>query len=103
MSAEMAAVLWAAVDERASFLTEAVRIVAEENGVADALAGVFKLVLYIERFGEDDASYWRRLADLYELERVENGRAIGRSLFCWDAARDRFEQVAESRQLGRDR
>jgi hypothetical protein len=84
-------------------VTEAVRIVAEDNEVGDALASTFKLVMYIERFGEDEASYWRRVADLYELHGVENGQPVGHSLFRWQADGDRFEKLSDPHQFGRDR
>jgi hypothetical protein len=84
-------------------VAEAVRIVAEENEVGDTLTSTFKLVMYIERFGEDEASYWRRVVDLYELHGVEHGQPIGHSLFRWHADADRFEQLSDPHQFGRDR
>jgi archaeal flagellar protein FlaI len=83
-------------------VAEAVRIVAEENEVGDPLTSTFKLVLYIERLGEDEASWQRRLADVYELHGVENGKPIGRSLFRWHPAGDHFEKLAEPELFGRD-
>jgi hypothetical protein len=73
------------------------------NGVSDAHASIFKLVIYIERFGYSLDSFWRRVTDLYEVDRVENGRPVGRSLFRWREAGDSFEQHAEPRQWGHDR
>ena len=84
-------------------VAEAVRIVAGENGVGDELTAVFKLVLYIERFGDEEAGYWRRLAELYELQGVEAGRPIGHALFRWRADGDRFERLSAPHQFGRDR
>jgi hypothetical protein len=82
---------------------EAVQAVTLGNGVPDEHASVFKLVMYIERFGNDLPDFWRRIGELYEVDRVENGRAIGRTLFRWDASGDRFLQVEEPRQFARDR
>ena len=76
---------------------EAIRVVTKGNGVSDELASAFELVLYIERFGDDDESYWRRLAEVYEVDRVRNGRPEGRTLFRWQAAGDRFEAVEAAR------
>ena len=73
---------------------EAIRVVTEGNGVSDELASAFELVLYIERFGEDEQSFWRRLAEVYEVDRVTNGRPEGRTLFRWQADEDRFDKVA---------
>ena len=83
----------------AAGVEEAIRAVTEGNGVSDELASAFDLVLYIERFGEDDASYWRRLAHLYELDRVENGAPQGRTLFRWREDGDRFEAVETPRSF----
>jgi hypothetical protein len=80
-----------------------VREVTHGNGVSDAHASTFKLVMYIERFGYGLDGYWRRVTDLYEVESVEEGRPVGRSLFRWREADDRFEQLAEPRQWGSDR
>jgi hypothetical protein len=79
----------------------ALREVTYGNGVSDAHASVFKLVMYIERFGYGHADFWRRVTDLYEVDRVENGRPVGRSLFRWDESSDRFEQTAEPQQWAR--
>jgi hypothetical protein len=77
--------------------------VTHGNGISDEHASIFKLVLYIERFGYGLASFWRRITDLYEVEAVEEGRPRGRSLFRWRAADDSFEQLAQPRQWGQDR
>ncbi len=87
----------------AAGVEEAIRVVTEDNGVSDELASAFDLVLYIERFGEDDASYWRRLAHLYELDRVENGALQGRTLFRWLEDGDRFEAVETPRSFSSER
>jgi hypothetical protein len=82
---------------------EAIRIVTEENGVSDAQASAFDLALYIERFGDDLDTYWRRLAHVYEIDRVEGGRLAGRTLFRWVAEGDRFEAVEAPRGFATDR
>jgi hypothetical protein len=82
---------------------EAVREVTYGNGVSDAHASTFKLVMYIERFGHSFDTFQRRVTDLYEVERVQDGRPVGRSLFRWRDADDSFEQLAEPQQWGLDR
>ena len=77
--------------------------VTRGNQVPDEHASVFKLVLYIERFGDGFSSFWRRITDLYEVDRVENGAPVGRSLFRWRRQDDSFEQIEEPRQWGHDR
>ncbi|MCH7579902.1 MAG: hypothetical protein IIB22_06620 [Chloroflexi bacterium] len=76
---------------------EAIRAVTEGNGVSDELASAFELVLYIERFGDDEESFWRRLAEVYEVDRVRGGRPEGRTLFRWQADADRFDTVEAPR------
>lgn len=78
---------------------EAIEVVTRGNGVSDEDASVFKLVLYIERFG-GPGDYWRRLVELYELHTVEGGKPVGHPLFRWQAATDSFEQVSEPHQFG---
>src|SRR5690606_2256221 len=60
------------------------------------------LVLYIERFGSMATGYWRRLAEIFELEGVEGGRPVGQTLFRWQEDGDRFERRAGPRQFGQD-
>ena len=76
---------------------EALRVVTDGNGVSDELASAFELVLYIERFGDDEESFWRRLVEVYEVDRLNNGGPEGRTLFRWQAEKDRFDTVAEPR------
>jgi hypothetical protein len=82
---------------------DAILEVTRGNQVPDEHASVFKLVLYIERFGNSLNSFWRRITDLYEIDRIENGRPVGRSLFRWRSQDDSFEQLAGPRQFGLDR
>jgi hypothetical protein len=81
----------------------AIQEVTYGNGVSDTHASMFKLVMYIERFGHGLDNFWRRVTDLYEVDRVENGRPVGRSLFRWRESDDSFEQLAEPQQWGLDR
>lgn len=82
---------------------DAIQEVTFGNRVADEHASTFKLVMYIERFGQSFHTFWRRVTDLYEVYGVENGRPVGQSLFRWREDHDTFEQMAEPRQWGRDR
>ena len=50
-----------------------------------------------------EATFWRRVTDLYEVDQVKGGFPVGRSLFRWHAADDRFERQAEPQQWGQDR
>jgi hypothetical protein len=62
-----------------------------------------KLVLYVERFGTNRTNFWRRLAELYELHKIEDGKPIGHPLYRWQQDGDRFEKVSDPHQFGRDR
>jgi hypothetical protein len=86
----------------AAGVQEGIQAVTQGNGVPDEHASVFKLVLYIERFGNDLPDFWRRISELYEVDRVENGMAVGRTLFRWEREGDRYVQVERPRQFGRD-
>ena len=82
---------------------QAIAEVTRGNGVSDAHASVFKLVIYIERFGTNSGNFWRRITDLYEVHEVRAGRPIGQWLFQWRADGDRFEKLSEPSQFGLDR
>jgi len=82
---------------------EAIVEVTRGNGVSDEQASIFKLVIYIERFGTNLGNYWRRITDLYEVHEVRGGRPVGQSLFQWRADGDRFEKRSEPSQFGLDR
>jgi hypothetical protein len=71
---------------------EAFEVISRLNDVPDEHAGRIDLAVYIRSLGAD----WRnptgrRIATLYEVDRVERGRPIGRVLYRWDEAADRFE------------
>lgn len=82
---------------------EALREITKGNGVPKEQASAIDLVLYIDRFGVDEASFWRRLSHVYELDRIERDKPIGRTLFRWHVEDDAFELVEEPRGFGRDR
>jgi hypothetical protein len=81
---------------------EGILEVTRGNEVPDDHVSVFKLVIYIERFGNSLADFWRRVTDVYEVHEVKDGRPRGQSLFRWNADGDRFEKLAEPSLLGRD-
>ncbi len=45
-------------------------VLCRENGVNDEAASRANLVLHLLRFGEDPASFWRRLAEVSEIDGV---------------------------------
>jgi hypothetical protein len=82
---------------------DAVLEVTNGNGVSDDNASRIGLIVYIERFGTDPGNFWRRIARVYELERVQGGQAEGHDLFQWVAQTDRFEAVDPPQGFARDR
>jgi hypothetical protein len=83
----------------ADSVDEGMQVVTREIGISDEQASAFKLVLYIRRFGDAASGYWRRLAEIFEVDRIEQGRPVGRTLFRWRQDDDSFEKVAEPRQI----
>ena len=81
----------------------AIRVITQENRVSDADASALKLVVYIEVFRTGRGDVARRVTEVFELDRVEDGAAVGRTLFGWHHNSDSFEKVAEPRQFGLDR
>ncbi|MDE2860149.1 MAG: hypothetical protein OYI31_00570 [Chloroflexota bacterium] len=74
-------------------LEETFNDICEGCGVADEDASRIDLMLYILRFGEDDETFWRRVSEIHEIDRVRDGRPEGRQLFKWVESDDRFEAV----------
>jgi hypothetical protein len=87
----------------ASSVEEGMLEVTRGNGISDDHASIFKLVLYIQRFGTDLSNFWRRITDLYEVDLVKNGRPVGRSLFRWRSEGDTFEKLEDPQQFALDR
>ena len=83
-------------------LEETFDVICQGNGVADEQASRIKLMLYLRRFGDEPGKYWRRVAQVYEIDRVEKGCPVGRLLHHWVEEEDRFEAVECSRILRED-
>jgi hypothetical protein len=83
----------------ADSVDEGIQVVTRGIGISDEQASTFKLVLYIQRFGDPNSGYWRRLSEIFEIDRVENGRPVGQTLFRWRPETDDFEKIAEPRQF----
>ena len=81
----------------------AMRVVTEENRVSDDAASHLKLVVYIEVLRTREGHVVRRVAEVFEIDRVINGAPEGRTLFRWQPDEDRFEKVSEPSQFGQDR
>ena len=74
-------------------------VICKENGVSDQDASRIGMMVYIRRFGDGPDDFWRRLAEVHEIDGVQNGRPIGRLLHKWVEEEDRFEEVQASHLL----
>jgi hypothetical protein len=73
-----------------------------DNEVGDDAASRIGFVICIRRLGDETSGYWRRVAELHEIDRVEGGRANGRLLHRWIEDEDRFETLEWPATLGYD-
>ena len=83
-------------------LQEVYDVICQGNGVTDEQASRIRLAVYIRRFGDGPDDFWRRLAEVHEIDRVESGRPIGRLLHRWVETGDRFEVVDTPHALPED-
>lgn len=81
---------------------DAYAAICRTNGVPDEDASRLTYMVYIQRMGDDEDSFWRRIAQVHEVDRVVDGRPQGRLLYRWRERDDRFERVEEPRLLGVD-
>ena len=86
-------------------MDEAYAAICRTNGVPDEDASRLTYMVYIQRMGDDEDLFWRRIAQIHEVDRVVGGRPQSRLLYRWREREDRFEQVEEPRLLavGADR
>ena len=81
---------------------EAYAAVCQGNGVPDEDSSRLTYMVYIQRMGDDEDSFWRRIAGVHEVDRVVDGRPHDRLLYRWRELDDSFEQVEEPRLLAVD-
>ncbi|MBI2165202.1 MAG: hypothetical protein HYU29_02210 [Chloroflexi bacterium] len=84
-----------AVTLHASGLREAFEEICHGNGVADEDAFKIHYMLYIRRFEDIEGNFWRRLAEIHEVEGVKDGRPRGYLLYRWVEVDDTFEKVGK--------
>ena len=82
-----------AVTLHAPSLQETFDAICQGNGITDDQASRIGMMVYLRRFGEDSDTFWRRMAEMHEIDRVEGGRPVGRLLHRWVEEEDRFEAV----------
>jgi type IV secretory pathway ATPase VirB11/archaellum biosynthesis ATPase len=73
--------------------------ISEGNGIPDRALAKLNYVVLIERHGETDDSYWRRVTGVYEVAKVVSGRPEATLLHRWVEKGDRFEQVGRPKLL----
>ena len=54
-------------------------------------------------FGTGGGGVVRRVTEVYEVDRVENGLPVGRTLFRWRREDDSFEKLSEPQNFAQDR
>ncbi len=81
---------------------EAYDRICSGNGVSDEDASVIHYMLYIERHGESEDDFWRRISRVWEVERVVDGKPRARLLHRWEEATDTFAIVERPRLLDAD-
>lgn len=72
---------------------DAYDVVCSGNEVSDADASRINYMLYIERHGEDESSFWRRISRVWEVESVVDGKPSARLLHRWNEESDTFDAV----------
>lgn len=72
-------------------------------GLPDDSASIIQLVVYIEMQGSSAAQAVRRVSEVFEVHRVENGKPLGHLLYRWNKATDLFEMVEESHLFARNK
>ena len=80
-------------------LRETFDVICKGNGVTDQDASRIDLMVYIRLFGDGPASFWRRVAEIHEVDRVESGYPHGRLLHRWIEDQDAFETVEPSQLI----
>ena len=59
-------------------------------------------MVYIERMGTDEDDFWRRIAGVYEIDRVTDGVPHTRLLHRWNRESDQFERLDNPQLLFMD-
>jgi len=83
-------------------VADAIDQVTRGNDVPDEQAAALKLVIYIEMFGRSYEDVRRRVAEVFEVQDIREGRPVGQPLFRWQADGDSFEKTASPQQFGAD-
>jgi hypothetical protein len=84
---------------------EAYAAICQGSAVPDEDASRLTYMVYIQRMGDNEDSFWRRIAQVHEVDRVVDAKPRGRLLHRWQEGDDSFEQVDVPRLLaiGADR
>jgi hypothetical protein len=85
----------------ATGVDEAFEVITTSNDVPDEQAGRIDLAVYIATVGDDWRAPERRaIAEVREIDHVERGRPLGRTLHRWHEDSDTFEDVAAPMLVG---
>ena len=81
---------------------EAYDRICSGNDISDEDASTINYMVYIERHGETNDDFWRRLSRVWEVECVIDGKPNARLLHRWDGDTDTFEIVERPLLLDAD-
>jgi hypothetical protein len=79
--------------------TDLFQQICEGNGISDADASKIECLVFAERFGESDETYWRRVTGVFEVHGVKNGAPDVTKLHEWDRSNDTFTALAYPARL----
>lgn len=82
---------------------DAILELTQKNQISDQDASRIQLVIFMEMFGTTPGDAKRRVTQVYELHRVENGSPMGHMIFEWDKESDNFQFIEESHLFGRNK
>lgn len=84
----------------AGSVEEAFEVIARQNRVPDEHAARIDLMVYIRSIGHWAQPVRRAVAEVYEINGVEDGLPAARLLHRWDEAADSFEVVQPPLRIG---
>jgi type IV secretory pathway ATPase VirB11/archaellum biosynthesis ATPase len=73
--------------------------ICRDNGITDADASRIQYVVYVERFGDNDETYRRRVSEVYEVAAVTDGKPETRRLHTWSESLGRLKKVESPKGL----
>ena len=73
--------------------------ICEGNRISDSDASRIEYLVFSERFGDTDETYWRRVTGVFEVRGVSGGVPAVTKLHEWNHSADSFKELAEPKAL----